>query len=267
MRKISIYNSYIKDNPSKREYMAERLKKSGFYTSRNGDLLIVIGGDGTFLSAARKRMDENPIFVGFNAGNLGFFSEFKMEDIDQFITMLKKGDYWIQEYPIYEVDMVTDEGVVTDYIINDVVVKALSKTAVTSMHLRIQMNNEDIGEIYGDGVVLSSALGSTAYNMSAGGAIALGVDGFMQMTAIAPMYSKEYLSLHHPILFSNDAEITIFPNSRKRRSFVVGCDGRVPNTPPIQYIDIRKSEKTIRILRSKRFNPLEHLRHKILDNE
>ena len=61
MKKVSIFNSDIKDNPTKRLEIEEKLKRKGYITTREGELLIIIGGDGTFLSAIRKRMPYDPI--------------------------------------------------------------------------------------------------------------------------------------------------------------------------------------------------------------
>lgn len=262
MKKISIYNSYIKDNPKKRDIITTKLKNNGFTTTWDGELLIVIGGDGTFLSAVHKRLKQEPVFVGFNAGNLGFLSEFSMDDLDEFIRVLKKGDYWIQELPVYEVHYKEDNEEKVEYFINDFVVE---RKSTRILHMGLQVNNHSIGAISGDGVIISTSLGSTGYNMSAGGAISLTSTPLLQMTPLASVYSKAYQSILNSIILNSDDTITVFPNAKKQRPFRLVCDGRDIRTKDVRFVEIKKSEKKIRILRSNKFNPISHLRNKIIN--
>lgn len=264
MKKISIYNSNINDNPTKRETIANKLKQNGFFTSRNGELLIVIGGDGTFLSAVRKRFEQNPIFVGFNAGNLGFLSEFSMDDIEEFIKILKKKEYWIQELPVYEVHFKENNKPKVEYFINDFVVE---RKSTRILHMGVQINEKSLGTISGDGLILSTSVGSTGYNMSAGGAISLSSHPFMQLTPISSVYSKAYQSISNSLLLDHDSEITIFPNIKKQRAFRLVCDGKEIRTKNIRFIEVKKSEKTVRILRSNHFHSIEQFKNKIIPFE
>lgn len=264
MKKISIYNSYIKDNQTKREAIANKLKQNGFIPSRNGELLIVIGGDGTFLSAVHKRFDQNPIFVGFNAGNLGFLSEFSMDEMDEFIKILKKEDYWIQEIPVYEVHYKEHNVQRVEYFMNDFVVE---RKGTRILHMGVQVGTTNVGTVSGDGVVLSTNLGSTGYNMSAGGAVSLSRHPLLQMAPIASVQSRAYQTFPNSLLIDAENDITIFPNIKKQRPFRLVCDGKEIRTKNIRFVEVKKSEKVVRVLRSKGFNPIEHLKHKMLTFE
>lgn len=264
MKKISIYNSFIKDNNNKREYLANKLKQNGFFTSRDGELLIVIGGDGTFLSAIRKRIDQNPVFVGFNTGNLGYLSEFTIDNVDEFVHLLKRGDYYIQHLPVYEVKLKENGEERIEYFVNDIVVE---RKSTRILHMSIHVNDQSLCSISADGVIISSALGSTGYAMSAGGAISLDCEDILQISPIAPVYSKAYQSLSSSIILNNENELTIFPNYKKQREFRIVCDGKEIKTKNPRFIEIKKSDKELRILRSKKYHRMENLRNKILDEE
>jgi len=264
MRKVSIYNSFMNDNNNKREYLKNKLKVNGFSTSQNGELLIVIGGDGTFLSAIRKRLDQNPIFVGFNTGNLGFFSEFTMDKVDEFIQMLKRREYYIENIPVYEVRMRENGEERIEYFVNDLVVE---RKSTRILHMSVQVNEKNLCSVSADGLIISSALGSTGYNVSAGGAISLDCENILQLTPISPVTSKAYQSLSDSIILSNRNELTIFPNYKKQREFRMVCDGKEIKSKNPRFIEIKKSNKEIRILRSKKFNPIQHLRNKMFDSE
>lgn len=261
MKRISIYNSDINDNKRKREIFSNKLKMNGFQTSRNGEILIVIGGDGTFLSAIRKRMEQNPIFVGFNTGNLGFLSEFTMEQMDDFFNILKKEAYWIEEFPVYEIKIKDSDGEKKEFFVNDLVVE---RKSTRILHLGIHANDQKLCTVSGDGVIFSSQLGSTGYANAANGAILMDVQNSIEITPISPVYSSSYQSLATPLILNDNNEFTIFPNIKKQRAFRIVCDGKEIKAKNPKYIEVKKTEKTIRILRSNRFSRIDNIRHKIL---
>lgn len=262
MKKISIYNA--KDNQSKRELIAHKLKQSGFFTTRNGELLIVVGGDGTFLSAVMNRFDQNPIFVGFNAGNLGFFSEYSMDDLDEFIRMLQKEEYWIQEYPLYEVHYKENNQMKVEYFLNDAVIERKGSHA---LHMGVLVDDQSIGTVSADGIIFSTAIGSTGYNMSAGGAISLSSKPFLQMKTVAAIHSSAYKSIPNGIILDDESDITVFPTIKKQRPLRIVCDGKEIRTKNVRYVEIKKSTETFRVLRSNNYNHITHMKAKIMPNE
>jgi NAD+ kinase len=262
LRKISIYNSFIQQNQENRDYLTDLLKENGFSTSRNGELLMVLGGDGTFLSAVRKRFKQNPIFVGFNTGNLGYFSEFTIEDAPYFLEILKTKNYWIQNVPVYEVRYKDGTEEVMDFFINDLV---LERKSTRILHMGIDINDKPFCTASSDGIIISTTVGSTGYNLSAGGSICVECGNLLQLTPIAPVLSKAYHSLQHPVVVHDHCKFTLYPNFKKARSFRVVCDGRELKTNDVESIEISKTNRFIRILRSERFQSLKNIQHKIFD--
>lgn len=264
MKKISIYNSFIKDNNNKRDLLTSKLRQSGFNTGSDGDILIVVGGDGTFLSAIRKRFEKNPVFVGFNTGNLGYLSEFTIDNIDEFLKILKRDEYYIEHLPVYEVKMKENGEEKIEYFVNDLTIE---RKSTRILHMSVHVNDENLCSISADGIVISTSLGSTGYNMSTGGSIILDNKELLQISPIAPVYSKAYQSLSSSIVLSDENEITIFPNYKKQREFRIVCDGKEIKVKNPRFLEIRKSEHEVRILRSKKYSPLEQLKTKILREE
>lgn len=262
MEKISIYNSFTKNNDSVRELIKQQLKQNGFKSGRDGELLIVVGGDGTFLSAIRKRFMENPIFVGFNTGNLGFLSEFTVDKLDEFLSILKNKDYYIQEVPVYEVRIKEGKQERIDYFVNDLVIE---RKSTRILHMSVHVNEKELCTISADGVILSSSLGSTGYNRSAGGAIILDASDTLQITPIAPVQSRAYQSLDSPVILNNSNNFTIFPSYKKLRSFRVVCDGKEIKCNQARFIDVKQSPYTVQILRSKKYNDAFNVKHKIFN--
>jgi NAD+ kinase len=264
VREISIYNSFVKNNDVKREMLRQQLKQNGFTTSRNGDLLIVIGGDGTFLSAIRKRFEENPVFVGFNTGNLGFLSEFDIDKVDEFIKVLKRDDYWIQEFPVYEVRLKEPKHEIVEYFVNDLVIE---RRGTRILHMGVHVGEKEVCSISGDGLVLSTSLGSTGYGMSLGGAIAMDCGPLLQLNSIAPVQSRAYQSLSNTLLFKDDSTFTVFPNYKKQRPFRIVCDGKEIQSKNTRFVEVSKTKHVVRVLRSRHYDPLMNTKAKILDDE
>lgn len=271
MRKISIYNNFQRDNQDRRELLAQKIKDNGFSTGKDGEFMFVIGGDGTFLKAIQRNMRENPIFIGINAGNLGFLSEFKFEDVDHIFDMIKKKQYSLQTLPIYEAVVTTKSKVKRLYFVNDLVVE---RDGASVIHTDININDEKFCTLSGDGVILSTALGSTGYCIAAGGCISYDCD-VMQMTPINPLHTSAYRSLMNSVILNSSNEVSIFPGYKKKRPIRIACDGHEINlndkrgkgNMDIRSIVVKKSPFKVRLLRSKGFKNIDNLRVKILDNE
>lgn len=264
MKRVSIYNNYTQDNPANRIHLEAKLKRRGFETGKGGEYLAVIGGDGTFLTAVNKNVKEDPVYIVFNAGNLGFFSEFDLNEADKVLDMIQRRDYVIQKLPLYEVVIKDEEKETVSYFLNDVCIERKSPSII---HTSLHINDQPFSPVSGDGVVISSPFGSTGYSLSAKGAMNLDCDGFMQITPVSPVQNRAYHSLPGPVLVKDTNEICIFPNFKKTRPFRVVCDNKEFAGKNIRYIEIKKSPYSVRVLRSKQYSSIQNVRHKILNEE
>lgn len=258
MKGISIYNSYG-DNERKREILIEKIKQRGFYPSKKGEYLVIIGGDGTFLSAVRKRFKNNPIFVGVNAGSLGFFAEYTMETINQMLTTIQKGDYWIEEYPVFEVKMFGEENI-TEYFINELVIER-KDTGVTAISLHA--DDRHLVTAPADSIIISAKAGSTAYNMVIGGAISFSSDVY-QVIYNNPIINKQYQERPYPFVFSNQTSLTIFPSVQKKRGFRAVRDGQMIKGKEFDYAEVRKTPFVVQVLRSNQYNRIDVVRNNFI---
>lgn len=275
MKKISIYNSNVRDNPQKREYIAKELRKNGFHTTKNGELIVVIGGDGTFLSAVKKRIQDEPVFVALNAGNLGFFTEFDADDIEGFLRVLKRKQYFIEEIPLYEVHLHGKDGVHVEYFINEVKVSQKEDhDKDQAIHMVMEVDGEVLFKTPGDNMIISSYLGSTGHNLGAGGPISFCKDTLNVVTT-NPIMNAAYRHRVYPAIIPNDKTITVFPSTQKQRPFKIVCDSiNVTNClekdkkkHPYRYISIHKSEKTIKLLRTNQYSHVKHIHNNLLNFE
>ena len=137
---------------------------------RNYDLVIVVGGDGTFLSAARIASRFGVPLVGVNVGRFGFLTEIRKEEVDEVLPEILKGQGKLRERMMIDVFLKRKHRLI--YLGNYLNDTVISKTSISRIiNLKVFANKEEIVEIFGDGVILSTPTGSTAYALSAGGPI------------------------------------------------------------------------------------------------
>ncbi len=152
---------------------------------RNYDLVIVIGGDGTFLSAARLASRFGVPLVGINVGRFGFLTEIKKEEIETSLPKILMGEGKLKERMMIDVYIRRKNKLfyLGNYL-NDAVI---SKTNISRIiNLKVYANEEEIVEVFGDGVILSTPTGSTAYALSAGGPIVYPYSESLILVPICP---------------------------------------------------------------------------------
>ncbi|MBQ8374624.1 MAG: NAD(+)/NADH kinase [Clostridia bacterium] len=161
------------------EELISRLQENGFETARfsshreieNVDLVIVLGGDGAILHAATVAAPQNIPIVGVNYGNVGFLTEFEREEVFNVVELLlayQKGDCTILNRSLLEVSVDGESY----YALNEIAIQRdyACGTSPQILTIRVKTESGDI-PLAGDGALLSTPTGSTAYSLSAGGAI------------------------------------------------------------------------------------------------
>lgn len=211
-------------------------------------LIICVGGDGTFLDLLNQhKFPEIPI-IGVNAGHLGFFQEFEEKDLASFLKEYEKGNYRTQILNPVKAIIKTETESFTRYGINEIVIKTAGQYPI---HLNVSINNEPIENFSGDGLLVATSTGSTAYNYSLGGGIVDPRLKLLQVTPIAPMNSTAYRSFTSSIILPDKMDFTIRPVLRKGKENVSLCyDGMIENYSDIKEISIRLSNREIKLIRS-----------------
>lgn len=173
-------------------------------TLRRADFAVVFGGDGTILSAARDLAETNVPVIGINVGKLGFLAEFSPEEIKQLFVTIAANPI-IEKRMILRCDIVNkaDQSFHTTAI-NDVVIAA--GAPFNMIDLKMTVRGQSIADCVGDGLIISTPTGSTAYNLSAGGPILSGNLSAIVITPICP-HSLSF----RPIVINADNVIEIIP--------------------------------------------------------
>ncbi|NLB28403.1 MAG: NAD(+)/NADH kinase [Clostridiaceae bacterium] len=150
------------------------------------DLMICLGGDGTFLSAAHHESSRNLAKTGVNLGSVGFLQEIDPDRMDEAVARLVEGDYEIEDRSLLESSCFDTGGhkVLNDEALNDVVIArgSRAKSIVTAL----EVDGVRVQDIPGDGVIVSTPTGSTAYSLSAGGPIVHPTADVILVTPICP---------------------------------------------------------------------------------
>ena len=220
------------------------LEDYGFEVSSNFNsdaiLNLVIGGDGTFLKAVHDTNFTNIPFIGINTGHLGFYQEVEVGEIENFVKDFKDGNYKVEELTILE-SQVNKKRMDS---LNEVVVKSNKNQIV---RLKVFIDGNFVENFQGDGLIIATPHGSTAYNLSCGGSILhQSLKGY-SLTPIAPIFSNLNNAIISPVVLPEYATIDILVSKRDNYHTVFIFDGKEYNTRDYK-ISIRVSNKTIKKL-------------------
>jgi NAD+ kinase len=211
-RKISAY-FHEEDKARVTKYLKANLKNVSFVDyqtlTTEPELIITLGGDGTLLGVARKAKKETPPIFGINLGHLGFITEFSKNDFYDDITKAINGDYEVNKLHLFKVQVKKDSKVMFEsHFINDLVINKADISRMIS--IAVHCNGEHVYNLAGDGLIISSPVGSTAYSLAAGGPMVHPEVEAMILTPICP-----HSLTHRPIVISDKSvlEITGYPAS------------------------------------------------------
>ena len=199
------------------------LQNAGYQVSNvyneNAFLNLVIGGDGTFLNAVHLSNFSTIPFIGINTGHLGFYQEIEVDMLEEFVDALVKGQYKVEELTVLQSKV--NNKIIN--AINEVVVKSKKNQII---RLKVFIDGNFLESYSGDGLIISTPHGSTAYNLSANGAILhQSLNGY-QLTPIAPVYSNLNKALKCPVVLPNDANVEISVSRRDNYHTIFIFDGR-----------------------------------------
>ena len=202
------------------------------------DLLIVFGGDGTFLGAARKFIASDIPLLGINLGTLGFLTDINIENFESVIHDILGGDFVLEERSLVEAHFANQEA----FGLNEVLIHSGSYAQL--MRYRLLIDGQMIYEQRSDGLIVATPTGSTAYALSAGGSI---IHPELDLWNIIPMMSQSLSS--RPLIVSNEKILEIQLIEGPLDHAMICVDGQ--QDIPVQYyesITIKKKDTALRII-------------------
>lgn len=221
------------------------------------DIAISLGGDGTFLRTAKRISHKNIPIVGINTGHLGYLTDAKMNEVETVVSDIMNNRYKIECRTLLEVVSDCPEITIDEpFALNEVAVLRQDTSSMISVETSV--NGTYFTTYLGDGLILSTPTGSTAYNLSVGGPI---LDPTSENIVISPI-SPHSLTMR-PLVLRDDAVISIKAQSRSE-IFNVSIDGRSNPCPIGTSVTVRKAPYTIKVIQSLRHSFVDTLRDKLM---
>jgi len=210
------------------------------------DLALVLGGDGTLLSAARAVASSGTLILGVNLGTLGFLTEVQLSGLDTALEAIEKGEYVVDSRSMLRCSLIRNGATLTTHVaLNDLVV---SKSAIARLNsFQLLVDSEFVSSYKADGLIIATPTGSTAYSLGAGGPI---LKPDVQAFLITPV-SPHGLT-HRPVVVRDTVVIEIRVNTGQEQAYL-SLDGQVGM--PVQdgdRVHCVKAEHPAKLLRFKK---------------
>jgi len=222
----------------------------------DADIVVCMGGDGTFLDVASKVGSRQIPIVGVNTGRLGFLANFSPDGIEQVMKRLVKGQYEVANHSVIELscDELQLEGY--PFALNEIAILKHDISAMISIHTSV--NGEYLTTYQADGLIVGTPTGSTAYSLSVGGPIITPCLDTISLTPVAP----HSLNMR-PILVDDKSVIDLCVESRSG-SFLVSLDGRSHSYRDNIHLHIRKAPYCVRVVTNSEHTFISTLRQKMM---
>ena len=254
MKKFTICNRPDEQSLALADVIRISLNEAGqMENEKQPDVVFVIGGDGTFIYAVHKYMNQldHVRFYGIHTGTLGFYTDYRDCDLEEFMTAYLTGECTEITYPLLEA--VFDDK--KELAINEIRIENAART----QYMKIYVNGRKFEEFRGTGICVCTQLGSTAYNRSLGGAVIQEGLRFIEMTEISGIHHIKYRSLGSPIVMCENTRLAFVSDSFD--GALLGVDSDVIELNGVSRIEMHiSSTHKVRMLRGRNVNYFDRLK-------
>ncbi len=207
------------------------------------DSIIVLGGDGTLIRAARKYAEQDVPVLGVNMGTVGFLSNIKADELESCLDSFVRHDYSIDERMMLDVGIYRDETLLDRvYSLNELSIKSKTSRMIS---MDIHIAGREHGVYRGDGIIIATPTGSTAYSLSSGGPI---TDPDLEVFIVTPISS--YVLSKRPMVIAAEKEISLYP--LRCEEAVISIDGQVKiDWEENCIIKVKKAEQKLKLVKLK----------------
>ncbi|HEX8370099.1 MAG TPA: NAD(+)/NADH kinase [Pyrinomonadaceae bacterium] len=221
------------------------------------DLIVVLGGDGTMIAAARLLGKREIPVLGINYGSLGYLTEFRIEEMFTALENILAGAYEIDRRVMLEVEHRRGaETLETGRVLNDVVIN--KSVLARIIEIEVTLNEQYVNSFRADGLIIATPTGSTAYNLSAGGPIVYPSMNAVVLTPICP-----FTLTNRPIVTPDTAEIKL-RLMNETEGVVLTLDGQIGYQMQTgDSVVICKSETNFNLVQPPNRNYFDVLRNKL----
>ena len=235
-----------------------QIRQAGVFEGNDfeADMVLSIGGDGTFLKAASRVGSRNIPILGINTGRLGFLADVSPEEMEDTFNDIYSNNYRIEDRSVLQVSCKEQELKGYPFGLNEIAVLKRDSSSMISIHTAI--NGAYLTTYQADGLVIATPTGSTAYSLSIGGPVIVPHSNTIAITPVAPH------SLNvRPIVINDDWEITLDVESRSH-NFLIAIDGRSETCREGSKLPIRKADYKIKVVKRQNHIFFNTLRNKMM---
>ncbi|WP_416151853.1 NAD kinase [Salipaludibacillus sp. HK11] len=213
---------------------------------QDANMIVSFGGDGTFLQSVRKtNFRDDCLYIGVNDGRVGFYTDFSTTNLEKIERGLQSENIEVLRYPTIEVNV---DGMKSFHCLNELSIRS---NIIKTFALEVYIDGNHFETFRGDGLVVSTPTGSTAYNKSLKGAVVDPKLQSMQLTEIASLNNNQYRTLGSPLLLSKDRELVLKIIQDGNDHPIIAADNEALSIRHSHEISIKVSEKEIKTLKMK----------------
>lgn len=220
------------------------------------DVLITLGGDGTLLDIVSLVRDTGVPVIGINFGRLGFLASINKSDIAAAVMAVVNRQYTLDDRELIRID--SDPAVFgpDNFALNDITIHKRDDAAMITMHA--YLNGEFLNSYWGDGIIISTPTGSTAYSLSCGGPIIFPQSKAIVVTPVSP----HNLNVR-PIVLPDDSILT-FEVETRSANYLISCDSRTAVIDKSMKFQVSKANFRLNLVRLNNQEYLSTLRSKLM---
>ncbi len=263
-RKINKIKLFVNDNEKSivvAKDLELELKKYGFeVVDKNYDLAISVGGDGSFLRMVQETKFKNCYYIGVHAGTLGFLQEIDMNDSHDFVKRLNTNNFKTEDISVQETKIITEDKIYKLYDINEIVVRDMDFKV---LRCEVSIDGEHLENSCGDGLLICTSTGSTAYNISSGGSIIYNTINALSLTPLCPSKNKISNNFINSIVVPENKKISLsfFKEPKDVLVIVDGVNYPIKNA---LLIETTVSKKRLKCVRMNDYHYIKIIKNKIL---
>ena len=261
INKIKIFSNKLELSNKIEKELVTLLKKYNFeLDEENFDLAIALGGDGAFLKMVKfNNFNSDTYYIGINTGTLGFLQEIKPDKLEEFVIALNNNEFKVDNIGVLETKVITEDGDSRYYSLNEMVIREIDLSVFIS---DVFVDKCFLERFAGDGLLVSTSVGSSAYNTSFGGALVYNTLHTLQILPIAPLNSRAYRNLLNPIVLPEKTFIELFPI---KKNILITFDGENKKYEDVKKIECTVKNKKLKFLRMKEYNFINIVNDKFLN--
>lgn len=220
------------------------------------DVVVSLGGDGTFLEAASRVGSKQIPILGINMGRMGFLADVTADEIDEAIEAIYNDAIEVEQRSVLHVEYSLGQPGVRPYALNEVAILKHDNSSMIA--IRVNIDGEYLSTYQADGLIINTPTGSTGYALSVGGPIISPTSNTLGLVPVAPH------SLNvRPFTLCDDVEIELSVDSRSHQ-YLVAIDGRSESLSEDIRLKIRRAPYSILLLKRKGSSFFRTLRNKLM---